>query len=100
MDSCNERVMIDSYGYEAIINDNNSKIINICVVGGKYDVRSESSLIDETDKICHNSIIFVNLVNEVQFYGYSNTIADKKSCYRVPCIYEWYENNAAWTFIM
>lgn len=100
MDSCNERVMIDSYGYEAIMNDNNSKIINICVVGGKYDVRSESSLIDETDKICHNSIIFVNLVNEVQFYGYSNTIADKKSCYRVPCIYEWYENNAAWTLIM
>jgi len=35
MDSCNERVMIDSYGYEAIMNDNNSKIINICVVGGK-----------------------------------------------------------------
>lgn len=100
MDSCNERVMIDSYGYEAIMNDNNSKIINICVVGGKYDVRSESSLIDETDKVCHNSIIFVNLVNEVQFYGYSNTIADKKSCYRVPCIYEWYENNAAWTLIM
>lgn len=100
MDSCNERVMIDSYGYEAIMNDNNSKIINICVVGGKYDVRSESSLIDETDKICHNSIIFVNLVNELQFYGYSNTIADKKSCYRVPCIYEWYENNAAWTLIM
>ena len=100
MGSCNERVMIDSYGYEAIMNDNNSKIINICVVGGKYDVRSESSLIDETNKICHNSIIFVNLVNEVQFYGYSNTIADKKSCYRVPCIYEWYENNAAWTLIM
>ena len=25
MDSCNERVMIDSYGYEAIMNDNNSK---------------------------------------------------------------------------
>ena len=100
MGSCNERVMIDSYGYEAIMNDNNSKIINICVVGGKYDVRSESSLIDETNKICHNSIIFVNLVNELQFYGYSNTIADKKSCYRVPCIYEWYENNAAWTLIM
>ena len=100
MDSCNERVMIDSYDYEAIINDNNSKIINICVAGGKYDVRSESSLIDEIDKICHNSIIFVNLVNEVQFYGYSNTIADKKSCYRVPCIYEWYGNNAAWTLIM
>lgn len=36
----------------------------------------------------------------MQFYGYSNTIADKKSCYRVPCIYEWYENNAAWTLIM
>ena len=46
MNSCNERVMIDGYDNEAIMNDNNSKIINICIVGGKYDIRSESSLIE------------------------------------------------------
>jgi len=37
--------------------------------------------------------IWVNLVSGKRFYDFSRSVGAGKNCYRIPCIYEWYEDN-------
>lgn len=59
------------------------------LVTGKAVTKDELSLIDEAAPDC----IMVNLMSAKRFYDFSKKMSDGKNCYRVPCIYEWYEDN-------
>lgn len=63
------------------------KIIDVMVTGVKYGIGNECSIINS---IRQNTVLMVNLIDEVQFYEYANYIAGDRKCYRMPCIYSWY----------
>ena len=66
------------------------EIINVIVAGGRYGIDSECSIINNAG---YDTRLILNLVDKCQFYGYTNYIAPNKSCYRMPCVFNWHERN-------
>lgn len=79
------------------LNDYDYKMINIIVAGGKYGIKNECSIIEKTR---HDTLLMVNLLSETQFYIYVNHIVKNRICYRMPCVYNWYQYNEEWISVM
>jgi hypothetical protein len=41
-----------------------------------------------------DTVIFMNLISGSDFYEYMKHTDSEKKYYRIPCLYEWYEQNA------
>lgn len=58
------------------------------LVAGKDRISSEKKVTDN-----NADVIMLNLVGARQFYELVNSVYKGKKCYRIPCIYDWHEDN-------
>lgn len=75
----------------------NYKNINIIVAGGKYGIVNECSIINKSMPAAR---LVLNLLSGTQYYEYANYIANDRVCYRMPCVYSWYERNEEFVLVM